>query len=1620
MTARTTNLKQEAIDNIVGVALSRLSGAKAETGIAFLRHYYDDIAAEDITGVDPEDLYGAALSLWQFGAKHKPGEAKVRAFNPRDETHGWHSPHTVVEIVHDDMPFLVDSVTMELNRRNLTVHLVVHPQISAERDAGGKAAALRPRGNGAKGAVNESFMHIEIDEQTSSRTLKDIEQGLEGVLADVRASVASWRTMRDRAAALVDEFKKSPPAGLPRLQADETIAFLRWLLDDHYTFLGFREMKLEGRGTDARITVLPESCVGMLRDPEVSVFRGLRKLGRLPGDVQDYLREPTMVVMAKTNRRSTVHRPVHMDAVAIKKFNKKGEVVGIRLFVGLFSSAAYSQSPREIPLLRRKVQDVMALAGYDEKSHAGKALLHTLDTFPRDELFQFQTDELSEISRGIVQLQERQRIALFLRRDPFERFISAYVYVPRERYNTGLRVAFERILTAAFDGEIAGRYTHMSDDVLSRLHFIINTTPGKVPDYDAKELEGQLVEAARSWADRLKSALVESMGEEKGLKALARYEDAFPVSYAVAFTAHTAVYDIGRINQALKSGELGMNLYHPLEADENEFQFKIYHPGKPVPLSDILPMLENMGLKVLGEKPYDVAPAGAGKKVAIQDFDLVSADGEAIDFDAVRQPFHESFARIWRGEMENDSFNRLVIAAGLSWRQVVVLRAYCKYLLQAANPFSLRYMAETLARNGGIAALLARLFECRFDPDLEDATDLKDNRDTREEHLVKEIDRRLEEVEILDEDRIIRHFLNLILATVRTNFYQVGDDGAPKPWLSLKFESRRIDSLPEPRPLYEIFVYSPRVEGVHMRFGPVARGGMRWSDRPEDFRTEILGLVKAQQVKNAVIVPVGSKGGFVLKQPTPPGDREALRAEGIACYKIFVSGMLDITDNRVGDDVVPPDRVLRKDGDDPYLVVAADKGTATFSDIANGLSGDYGFWLDDAFASGGSAGYDHKKMGITARGAWESVKRHFREAGFDTQTQDFTVIGVGDMSGDVFGNGMLLSEHIKLVGAFNHLHIFVDPDPDPKKSFAERKRLFELPRSSWSDYQAKLISKGGGVFDRRAKSVDISPRMKSLFGIKENQLTPARLIRAMLTAEADLLWFGGIGTYVKSTRETHADADDRTNDSQRVDAGDLRCKVIGEGANLGMTQRARIEFAMADGRLNTDAIDNSAGVDTSDHEVNIKILLSDAIGRGELPAKQRDGLLAGMTEEVAALVLRDNYQQTQSITVTRFQDTGRLDEQQRLMRSLERDGRLDRALEYLPNDEEIDERHKTGRALTRPELAVLLAYAKIVTYDALLDSDLPDDPLLGDDLARYFPAPIQQKYAAAIGRHRLRREIISTHLTNSIINRTGPGFINEMHLDTGMDVPEIVRAYTISREVFELRALWQDIEALDNIAPAEAQTRMLLETVRTLWRTTPWFLRNCRHPLDITAHVGEFHEGVQRIAAGLDDMLTVAQRKELARRGKRYAATGVPSALVARVGLLKVLSSAPDIVRIAGTAKQPVEDAGAAYFLAGDRFRLDWLRRAANAMPAENHWQRQAREAIVADIWGNQYNLTSAALATGETGADAVKAWTDGTDARREQVEQIDLLLGEIVASGAPDLAMLAVANRQLRTLAGG
>ena len=1610
--------KDELLEKVYALIDRRLSGDKAKQARLFTEHYYRNTPPGDIVGREPEDLFGAALSMWSFGQERTPGEPRVRVFNPRFEEHGWHSTHTIIEIINDNMPFLVDSVTMELARQMLTVHLIVHPIFGVQRDENGVARDFPSETVDPRELPRESFMHVEIDEQTAPEVLQSIEEGLRAVLADVRACVDDWPAMRDKAAAIAEELESSPPKQLDGETVEETAAFIRWLHDDHFTFMGYRDISFEGAGAKARLTIDEESGLGVLRDPERQVFEGLRNLGRLPAEIQQTMFEPTPVRITKANNRSTVHRRVHMDTIAVKRFDAKGKPLGERLFVGLLTSTAYNQTPREIPLLRQKVNAVIERSGFESGSHSRKALMHILESYPRDELFQIDTDALYDIAIGILHLQERQRIALFMRPDPFQRYVSALVYVPRDRFSTTLRKKIGTILADELNGSVAANYTHMSDEALSRVQFIIKTTPGEVPAYDRQALETKIREETRTWDDRLRQAMIESHGEERGLALLRRYTEAFPIAYTEAFNVQTAAADIAKIEQTLETGGVSVSLYHPIELEDHELRFKVYHDGGPMVLSAVMPMLENMGLKVVGEQPFDVRPAAANagdppECVYIHDFDLETHDGGPVDFHAVRDVFHDSFVRVWNGYIENDGFNRLVLAAGLGWRDVVVLRAYSKYLRQAAIPFSQDYMEETLARNAGIARDIAELFRVRFDPEREGG---RETREAAQDEIVARVHAALDEVSNLDEDRIIRRFLNMVQATLRTNFFQPDEDGREKSYISFKFASREIDELPQPAPLREIFVYSPRFEAVHLRFGLVARGGLRWSDRREDFRTEVLGLVKAQQVKNAVIVPVGSKGGFVLKKAPPPSDRKAFMEEGIACYRLFISGMLDITDNLKTGELIPPTDVVRWDSDDPYLVVAADKGTATFSDYANEVSLSYDFWLGDAFASGGSAGYDHKKMGITAKGGWEAVKRHFREMGHDTQSQEFTVIGVGDMAGDVFGNGMLLSEHIRLVAAFNHLHVFIDPEPDAAKSYKERQRLFEEVKG-WDAYDTKLISKGGGVFDRKAKSIKLTAEIKQRFGIEEDELPPNQLIHRILQAEADLLWFGGIGTYVKHADESHGDVGDRANDALRVDGDRLNVKVIGEGANLGVTHRARIQFAMRGGRVNTDAIDNSAGVDCSDHEVNIKILLGDVVQRGDMTNKQRNQLLEKMTDEVSELVLRDNYQQTQSISVTQERAAPFLDRHQRLIRAYERAGLLDRELEFLPDDEAIGERMQKRHGLTRPELAVILAYAKNVTYQELLESDLPEDKLLEEDLFRYFPKPLQQDYAENIRSHRLRREIIATSVTNSMINRTGPAFVNEMQQRTGMNPAEIARAYTVTREVFGLRAIWEQIEALDNKASSRLQIRMLRETGRTIERMTEWFLRNENHPIDITACIETYKNGVTTLRDNLDDILSDLALADVRDRVERFADASVPEALTTAIAQLKPLSSACDVVRLADGAGHPVKEVGRTYSAVGTRFGLDWLRSAANRIPSDNQWHRMALAAIIDDLWSLQGDLAARILAGDKTGDEAIAAWVKR---RGELVDRVDTLLGELDGVPQLDLAMLAVVTRELRNLTVG
>jgi len=1609
--------KTDLVDRLAREARARLETDLADSAEQFVRRYFALVAPDDIIYTSFDTLLGAVLSLWEFGAKRHPGLPKIRIFNPTIETNGWAIEHTVIEIVNDDMPFLVDSVSAEVNRRERNIHLLLHPVARVRRDRDGNRLEVTQTKAAASDAVSESYMHIEIDQETDPGEIESVRAAIDAIFAQVRLAVADWRAMRERLAADVVELDgKHLP--MPEEEVEEAKAFLRWLDQGHYVFLGYRRYGFETRDGKDYLPAMHDSGLGILRELRPESVR--RSAEALTAEFSEYARRKDLLIITKANSRSVIHRSLPMDRIGIKRYDGQGNLIGEDRFLGLFTSAAYIRSVRDIPMLRLKTRRMLERAGLDPHSHNGKALIDILETFPRDEFFQITVNDLFEVARGILLLQERQRVALFTRRDVFERFVSCYVYVPRDRYTPDFRERAKAILEEAFEGRETQVYGHVTNSPLARGLFVVRTTPGRIPQIDPKRVEAYLAEAARTWSDRLLDSLVQANGEERGIELHRRYKKAFPVAYSERLSAEAALYDIEHVEKVTASGGIAVDLYSHREADR-QFHFKIIHAGSPVPLSEIMPRLENMGLKVQSEVPYEVHPLGASFPVRIRDFSL-SAEGMQDDLAPVKEKFQEAFLRVWRREAENDGFNRLVLAAELEWHEVVVLRAYSKYMRQIGVALSESYIQQTLASNPGIARLLIQLFQNYFDPQLgppalrrtSPGSGAAPGRQGAALGIRAQIEDALDKVTAPDEDRILRLHVNLIEATLRTNYYQRDANGERKPYFSFKLDSQSIKELPLPRPMFEISVYSVGMEGIHLRGGRVARGGIRWSDRREDFRFEILGLMKAQMVKNVVIVPVGSKGGFVVKNPS--SDRAIYQQEGVAAYRTLLCGMLDLTDNLRNDGLAPPPEVVRRDADDPYLVVAADKGTATFSDIANAISAEYEFWLGDAFASGGSAGYDHKKMGITARGAWEAVKRHFRELGLDTQSEDFTVAGVGDMSGDVFGNAMLLSPHIRLIGAFNHSHILVDPDPDAAKSFAERRRMFEQ-RLNWNGYDTSVLSAGGAVFERSAKTLTVSEEVRQRFDLLQRTVTPPELMRAILRARADLLWLGGIGTYLKASHEDHADARDRTNDGQRVDASELRVRVVGEGANLGFTQHARIEYALRGGKINTDAIDNSAGVDTSDHEVNIKILLYDAISRGELSGiAERNELLAAMTDDVARLVLRDNYEQTQALSLTEARGESLLDEQARFIRTLERSGKLDRTIEGLPDDDAIAERHAAHLGLTRPESAVLLAYSKIVLYQDLLASNLPDDPILIEDLLLYFPQLLRERFRAAIERHRLRREIVATYVTNNMTNRLRPTFVTQASEDSGKPAADVARAFTIIREAFDLRTIWAGIEALDNRLPAAVQTEMLHSVGGLLERAVMWLLRSGYETLDMDAYLSEFKPRIQTLAERLDSVLPQSLQNSLRQRQSDLSVLQIPDALAHRVARLDVMSSALDIVRIARQSGA-VEETARIYFGLGARFGLDRLRAAGSSIVADTSWEKAAVAAIVDDLFNYQSVLASRVILEGNgvQSGEAVDRWLQ---TRSRVVERVDQMMNDLKSAPIVDLAMLAVASRQLRVLA--
>jgi len=1586
---------------------------------SFLRRYYRHVATEDLLARQPADLLGAALTHEDLARERPVGTVKVSVVNPSVESQGWTSGHTVVQIVIDDMPFLVDSVTARLNNHDRGTHLVVHPQLVVRRDAAGtleEVLDVDKAPQGEFGVVTESWMYLEIDRVGSEEERAEISTGLRTVLGNVRDSVEDWRKMRDNCVSVAGSLTEDPPKGITHAEASSTARFLEWLAAGHFTFLGYREYTLDREGDDDVLRASPSTGLGLLRYDRP----GSDAFARLSPAAQVAARKKDLLILTKANSRATVHRSVYLDYVGVKTFDDAGEVTGERRFLGLFASSAYTESVLNIPILDDRVKAILDRASFAPDSHSGKDLLEVMESYPRDELFQTDPEQLLDVALAVMRLQERRKTRLFLRKDVYGRFMSCLVFLPRDRYNTSVRLKMEAILRVAFQASSVDFTTRVAESTLARLHFVVRVPRGaSIPEVDPAALERDIIDATRTWDEDVVEAMRAAHGEEAGARLVGLYGKAFPEAFKEDFHPRVAVADVQRMESLEADESVDLNLYRQPGAPANERRFKLYRRG-PLSLTQILPLFTHMGVEVTDERPYEVT-RGDGVTLFVYDFGLrapASDDwGTSTDGDARRTLVQDAVRAVWGGQAESDGFNALVLGAGLTWRQVVILRAVAKYLRQSQSTFSQDYVQAALVSNAALARQLVDLFETRFDPS-RFAGRTGERRADAEKVIVDAVKEGLDAVKSLDQDRIVRALLSVIRAGTRTNYYQVDAEGRPKSYVSLKLNPKKLPDLPAPRPMFEIWVYGPRVEGVHLRFGKVARGGLRWSDRREDFRTEILGLVKAQTVKNAVIVPTGSKGGFFPKQlPEPSVDRDAWLAEGIESYQLFISGLLDVTDNLVSGQATPPPHVVRHDADDTYLVVAADKGTATFSDIANARARDYGFWLDDAFASGGSAGYDHKAMGITARGAWESVKRHFREMGLDTQTQEFTVVGVGDMSGDVFGNGMLLSEHIRLVAAFDHRSIFVDPTPVPSTSFAERQRLFDLPRSSWADYDASLLSTGGGVYDRSAKSVPISPEAASALGIRAGtrSMTPAELMKAILLAPVDLLWNGGIGTYVKASSEGNSEIGDRANDAIRVDGDALRAKMVGEGGNLGCSQLGRIEAALAGVRINTDAIDNSAGVDTSDHEVNIKILLTGMTRAGDMTLEQRNRLLASMTHEVAAQVLRDNYEQNVLLGNARAQEHSMLPVHQRLIHSLEERGDLDRALEFLPSDAEIGKRHADGRGLKSPEFSVLVAYAKLALKDDLLPSALPDDAWFQQTLADYFPEPVRSTYAEELKAHPLRREIITNAVVNSMVNRGGITFAFRAAEETGAAPELVARAFVVCREVFDLASYVADVEALDNVVSTQTQTALYLEFRRLLDRAVRWFLTTRPSTIDVGAEVARFQRHVADYAPKVHGLLQGSERKRLERRAKELEKLGAPGEFALRAASLLDLFSLLDVIEIAEEMQVPVADVVGVYYHSSERFSIDAMLTRVSQLPRDDRWDALARGAMRDDLYAVLDSLTRSVLATSDPGGTPAERFEAWAAANNDALVRARIALGGIERLEHAGIAALSVALRTLR-----
>ena len=1590
------NQKSDILEQIFTQLKTHFTAVEQPLLQNFINAIYRDVSIVDLTTITPADLSGLTVSLWREAQEWNGKVAKVKVFNPDVEQDEWQSTHTIITVLNRNIPFVIDTLKIVLNKQNINLHRILYSEIHSERDQSGQLKVLN------KNNDTELLLYIEIDHTTSPTERLKIKKSLDKALSDVSLVVDDHEQMINKVKDAVTASKKANKKPDEALEEEQT--YLNWMVDNHFTFVACDEFKIKNN----EIEMVDNSQLGLLKHTDF-----MRQKSQF--DCIHELRAPSLLHFSKASQRAVVHRIAYPDVVYVKQFNKQGELTGGVRFIGLYTSSVYSGSPLMIPVVRQKIANVLAESGLTLGGHYHKELAQILSTYAVEDLLLCDEKMLLNNVVEVLHAQERKHLKLFLRADGNKRFVTALLYVPRDVYNTEVRLKFVELLSRTMPIADSDFQTYLSESNLARLRLVIHLDKPYEGELEVTAIQLRMQQIIKAWTEELQYSLVEHYGEEMGVKLTRKYEAAFPTNYQDIFNSRVAVTDIDRIESLFECDgrSMALRFYRSIEANDSELKLKLFHQNGALLLSDLIPILENLGLKVAQEYPYQVTPINENT-FWLYDFTLLYPDDDDFDPELYRDLFSDAFIAIWYGEADNDPFNKLILGAGIAWRDIVMLRAYAKYLKQIRFGFSHFAIAKTLLDHSALVKKIVALFHARFNPEKQVSLE-------KQADLESSILESLNEVSNLNEDRVLRKYVELVMATIRSNYFQTKEGVYQaeefRDYISFKFDHNKITDIPLPRLNYEVFVYSPRFEGVHLRGGPVARGGLRWSDRGEDFRTEVLGLVKAQQVKNSVIVPVGAKGGFVAKHLNTNMDRDTFMQEGIACYKMFISALLEITDNLENDTLIPPLQVVRYDNDDPYLVVAADKGTATFSDIANELATDRKFWLNDAFASGGSNGYDHKKMGITAKGAWISVQRHFRELGVDVQEQPISVIGIGDMAGDVFGNGMLCSKKIKLLAAFNHLHIFIDPNPENLDAcFEERQRLFDTPRTSWTDYNAKLISAGGGIFERSAKSIAVTPEMAKAFSINQPNVTPTELISLLLKSPVDLLWNGGIGTYVKSEQESHADVGDKANDNLRVNGSELRCKVIGEGGNLGMTQSARIEFSLHGGQCFTDAIDNAAGVNCSDLEVNIKILLDKLVSKGDLTPKQRNVWLQKMTDEVSALVLHNNYRQAQSISLAYKQGYQDIEEFRRLIDNQEEKGKLNRALEFIPTDEVITERKNAELGLVRPCISVMISYAKNEMKEELAKARIAEDGYLAKEAEKIFPEALVKSYQSEIHEHPLLSEIVATQVSNDLFNVMGATFAHRLMTSTGCEFLDLAKAWVAARDIFNLPELLAEIESLDNKIDNQIQVELMSKLVQMVSHATRWIIRSDREHLDCESLIKKYKTSLQTVKNNLPKVLSdqaLQQREvELAKAKKE----GVPNSLANKLSNTEQSYALLSIISVASKLELDPQLAAQVYFYAEEKLKLVNISLQLNLLPADSYWQSLAKEAMRDDLEWQQKRIAGAILVLLQ-GKNVAKAYTDWESQHQSLADRWYKMSDALSAVSVPEFSMCQVALRELLDL---